>query len=87
MFCDASRVQHRPPFSSPLTIANSQNPAKTKPQKPTARLHFADGRISTFRDQALAYQTWLSLPRGVRAAFRGKGDNRPVYPWDFANQP
>ena len=55
--------------------------------QPPARLHFADGRISAFREQALAYQTWLSLPRGVRAAFRGKGDNRPVYPWDFADQP
>ena len=60
---------------------------KTKTNQQPARLHFADGRISTFRDQALAYQTWLSLPRGVRATFRGKGDNRPVYPWDFANQP
>jgi len=59
---------------------------KTKTTK-SARLHFADGRISTFRDPSLAYQTWLSLPRGVRAAFRGKGDNRPVYPWDFADQP
>jgi len=45
----------------------------------SARLHFADGRISTFRDQTLAYQTWLSLPRGVRAAFRGRGDHRSVY--------
>ena len=69
-------------------FVSAQKTQLTKPlPPPTARLHFADGRISTFRDQTLAYQTWLSLPRGVRAAFRGQGDNRPVYPWDFANQP
>ena len=51
-----------------------------KPQ--TARIHFRDGRVLKFTDQTLAHQTWLSLPRGTRAAFRATGDNRPVYAWD-----
>lgn len=59
---------------------------KTRNQEP-ARIHFRDGRVSQFRDQKLAYQTWLSLPCGIGAAFRGKGDNRPVYAWDYADKP
>lgn len=59
-----------------------------KTQNPLpARIHFPDGRVLTFSDQPLAYQSWLALPRGVRAAFRGKGDARPVLPWDYADQP
>lgn len=59
---------------------------KTKHQPP-ARIHFRDGRVAKFTDQRLAYRTWLSLPRGIRAAFRGRGDPRPVYAWDYADQP
>jgi len=55
-------------------------------QQPSARIHFRDGRVLKFQDQRLAYQTWLSLPRGTCAAFRGKGDNRPVYAWDYADK-
>ena len=55
-------------------------------QQPSARIHFRDGGVLTFQDQRLAYQTWLFLPRGIRAAFRGKGDNRPVYAWDYADK-
>ena len=58
---------------------------KARPQL-SARIHFRDGRVLKFRDQRLAYQTWLSLPRGIRAAFRGKGDNRPIYAWDYADK-
>jgi len=59
-----------------------------KAQKTTsARIHFRDGRVLKFKDQTLAYQTWLSLPRGTGAAFRDKGDQRPVYAWDYADQP
>jgi len=57
------------------------------PNQPPARIYFRDGRVLTFQDQRLAYQTWLSLPRGIGAAFRGKGDSRPVYAWDYADQP
>ncbi len=53
----------------------------------SAWIHFRDGRVLKFQDQTLAYQTWLSLPRGIRAAFRGKGDHRPVYAWDYADKP
>ena len=57
-------------------------------RKPTpARIFFRDGRVSAFTNPTLAYQTWLALPRGVRAAFRGRGDHRPVYAWDFADKP
>ena len=52
-----------------------------------ARILFRDGRVLAFNNPILAYQTWLALPRGVRAAFRGRGDVRPVYPWDFADKP
>jgi hypothetical protein len=58
---------------------------KTGKSRP-ARIYFRDGRVVEFRDQTLAYQTWLSLPRGTRAAFRGKGDQRPVYTWDYADK-
>jgi hypothetical protein len=53
----------------------------------SARIHFRDGRVLKFKDQTLAYQTWLSLPRGTRAAFRAQGDDRPVYAWDYADKP
>jgi hypothetical protein len=46
-----------------------------------ARLHFSDGRVEHFDDQKLAYALWLALPKGVRAAFRGANDTRPVYLW------
>jgi hypothetical protein len=61
-------------------------PSNIKNQ-PLARVYFQNGRVTEFKDQKLAYQTWLSLPRGIRAAFRGKGDNRPVYAWDYSNKP
>ena len=50
-------------------------PPITPQTQQSARIYFRDGRVSEFKDQQLAYQTWLSLPRGTRAAFRGKGDN------------
>jgi hypothetical protein len=53
----------------------SHNPRK-------ARLYFPDGRAEEFDDQKLAYAVWLALPKGIRAAFRGAKDARPVYPWD-----
>lgn len=59
---------------------------KTRKQE-IARIYFRDRRVAKFKDQKLAYQTWLSLPRGTRAAFQGKGDNRPVYAWDYADKP
>ena len=61
-------------------------PSQTVPPLP-ARIYLRAGRVVEFSSQPLAYQTWLSLPRGVRAAFRGKGDIRPVYAWDYADQP
>jgi len=62
-----------------------QSPQPTSP--PAARIYYRDGRVVEFTHQTLAYQTWLALPRGIRAAFRGSGDTRPVLPWDYADQP
>ena len=62
-----------------------QPPQPTYP--PPARIYYRDGRVVEFTQQTPAYQTWLALPRGIRAAFRGPGDTRPVYSWDYANQP
>ena len=53
----------------------------------TARVYLSDGRVLHFNHQPLAYHLWLALPSGTRAAFRGKEDTRPVYPWDFADRP
>lgn len=50
-----------------------------------ARIHYADGRIERYDDQRLAFAVWLVLPKGVRAAFRGANDNRPVYFWDYVD--
>ncbi len=43
--------------------------------------------VREYADQAEGYAVYLALPRGVRAAFRGAGDNRPVYPWDYVDRP
>jgi hypothetical protein len=51
-----------------------------------ARLLFSNGHIEEYDDQHLAYALWLALPRGVRAAFRGKNDNRPVYGWECVDR-
>ncbi|MGD0816187.1 MAG: hypothetical protein ABSA83_21555 [Verrucomicrobiota bacterium] len=55
--------------------------------KRKAHLHFPDGRVERFDDQKLAYAVWLALPKGVRAAFRGANDTRPVYTWDCVDAP
>ena len=50
-----------------------------------ARIYHPDGRIEQYDDQRLAFVVWLALPRGVRAAFRGANDTRPVYSWDYVD--
>ena len=52
-----------------------------------ARLHYPNGDIEPFKSQTLAYAVWLALPKGIRVAFRGANDDRPVYPWDHADRP
>ena len=49
-----------------------------------ARVCFPDGRVTHYAGQKLAYALWLALPMGIRAAFRGANDARPVYPWDLS---
>ena len=51
-----------------------------------ARIYYSDGRVEYWDDQPLAYAVWLALPKGVRAAFRGVNDTRPVYPWDCVDK-
>ena len=51
-----------------------------------ACLYFRDGTIQEFFDQQLAYAVYLALPRGVRVAFRGAGESRPVLPWDYVDR-
>jgi hypothetical protein len=41
-------------------------------------LHFDDG--------ASAYQCWLNLPRGIRAAMRNAGELLPIRSHDFVDQ-
>lgn len=50
-----------------------------------ARLYYPHGLVRHYDDQTLAYQVWLALPKGQRAAFRGAGDTTPVYSWDYAD--
>lgn len=50
-----------------------------------ARIFICEGRNIRLCSQTLAYALWLGLPRGIRAAFRGARDRRPVYPWDYAD--
>ncbi|MBE0542244.1 MAG: hypothetical protein IH623_12725 [Verrucomicrobia bacterium] len=72
----------------PKFVCSYAHDTAMKTRKPsTARVHLSDGRVLTFTDQTLAYHTWLTLPRGIRAAFRGQGDTRPIQPWDYADQP
>jgi len=47
-----------------------------------ARIYFSDGHVDHFKNQVFAFAVWLALPKGVRIAFRGANDTRPVYPWD-----
>jgi hypothetical protein len=42
--------------------------------------------LRKYADQAEAYAVWLALPKGVRAAFRGAGDSRPVFSWDYVDK-
>jgi hypothetical protein len=58
---------------------------KTNIDTTKARIHYTDGRVQYWDDQALAYAIWLALPKGIRAAFRGAHDDRPVYPWDYVD--
>ncbi len=49
-----------------------------------AKLYYRDGTIVEYDDQRLAYAVWLATDRSTAVAFRGKGDDTPVYPSDYA---
>ena len=51
-----------------------------------ARVYYQGGHVEHFDSQSEAYQTWLGLPKGVRAAFRAAGDTEPVYAHDFVDR-
>jgi hypothetical protein len=50
-----------------------------------ARIYYAGGGIEHYDNQTLAFAVWLTLPKGIRAAFRATNDTRPVYPWDYVD--
>ena len=50
-----------------------------------ARLYFMDS-VSHYEDQSLAYFVYIHLPHGIRCAFRGAGDTRPVEPWQLVDR-
>lgn len=77
---DARKVQYRrvEEFSYDLEI-------KTGKRTDCARIFFADGGVSTFDNDAMAYSVWLALPKSTRAAFRGIGDTRAVEPHDYVS--
>lgn len=52
-----------------------------------ARIYFADGHVEHFRNRVFAALIWVTLPKGAKVAFRGKGDTRPVRPWDKGGVP
>jgi len=51
-----------------------------------ARLFYPDGAVETYDNQKLAYEIWLGSRKGIRIAFRGKGDKTPVYSWDYLDK-
>lgn len=51
-----------------------------------SKLYYSDGQVVEYKDSSLAYQVWLSAPKGVRIAFRSDKDERPVLPWDYADK-
>ncbi len=61
--------------------SRSKRPARAT-RTTTTRIYFADGHVEHFRDQVFALAVWLALPKGVRVAFRGRNDIRPVYRQD-----
>ncbi len=50
-----------------------------------SRIYFPNGRVRHYKDQAMAYQLWLRLPKSTRAAFRAAGDRTPVYSHDYVS--
>ena len=54
--------------------------------KPYIRWRNGTKTVDEYSDQSLAYSVYLGLPKGVRAAFRGAGDARPVYAWDYVDR-
>ena len=51
------------------------------------RILFADGRIEHWgKNNELALKCYYALPKGVRACFRGHGNQQPVYPHDFVDK-
>jgi hypothetical protein len=51
-----------------------------------ARLFYPDGKREEYDSQTLACALYFGLPKGERAAFRGKNDTTPVYPWDLVDR-
>jgi hypothetical protein len=57
-------------------------PPPDKVNTSLARIYYTSGKVAHFKDQKMALTLWRALSKGVRAAFRGAHDTRPVYPWN-----
>ena len=82
------------PRSRVIELSSKPSPSPslgslTRPSIDTrmARLYYPNGDVESFKSQTLAYAVWLALPKGMRVAFRGANDDRPVYPWDYTDRP
>jgi len=52
-----------------------------------ARVLFPDGRVIEFDSNKLAYEFWIGLPKGQRAALRKIGDDSPVLSHEYVSNP
>ena len=51
-----------------------------------ARIFFPDGRVMCYSNSVHAVAIFFALKKGIRAAFRTRGDSRPVYAHDFVDK-
>jgi hypothetical protein len=49
-----------------------------------ARIFYPDGRVYCYKER-YAYNFWLALPTGTKAAFRCINDMTPVYSHDYVD--
>lgn len=55
-------------------------------QKDKPRVYFADGTAEVFDDACVALAYYFRLPKGTRAAFRGEGDETPLFEWSYVDR-
>lgn len=58
----------------------------SKVQIDKSRIYYQDGLVRHFYNPQVAFAIYLSLPKGVKVAFRSAGDTTPVYSHDYVDQ-